>query len=95
MTFTGYIQKLLSNDGTASSSRAGFLFSLVIVAILIAADTIMNKRLDFGLTALFLTAGGGGYVVSKNLDKDKNSSEVSLQKATVEELEKETKKENT
>lgn len=63
-----YIKSMLSTSGTASSSRFGFLLSMIAGITLATYDTLHNGHLNIGVLIALLTAGSGGYVIGKQID---------------------------
>ena len=64
------LYQIFSNNGTLSSSRVGHFIGLISVIIMTTFDTIINKRLDFALAGLILTASTGGYAIHRKTAKD-------------------------
>lgn len=64
------LYNIFSTDGKLSSSRIGHFIGLISVIGLAGYDTFINKRLDFALAGLILSAGTGGYAIHRSSKDD-------------------------
>ena len=56
---------MFSANGIVSSARVGFYITLVACTIIIIFDTWINKKINETAFIALLTAGAGGYGISK------------------------------
>lgn len=60
------LTRIFTATGDLSSGRIGYYIGLITVVIGTLYDTYMNKRLDFALAGLLLSAGTVGYGITKS-----------------------------